>query len=1106
MTNLIRSLATGMLRRSVPFFLLLAFPAVLTAQQAVHLLSRSATEVTFKFTLADSSMEGEYTLAAFEKAGLNTIQTAEGLLVPAAVYWLSDDIIPEGIQVVSEALSPPLSGEVVAWGDTLVENAAVMSMPPAIPDVPAVELRYLGKFSDTPLQALYFYPFKKASANQFQLRREIVVRLRLSSAGSAVKNMPLFKPEQWVSTQLRKKGAAKRGRNRSRLQSSDYGETNRAQVKIVTVEEGIYQISYDDLIEAGVELPANLDPWDLRMTNKGRDIPFYVKGVEDREFDSGDYIEFFGEKHRAEPNPDAPDVYTDIYTNKNVYWLEWGSRPGQKMIEEEGLVLETDSRKYTPVYSYPYTVHHEIEGYFDRLSQYQGQTPRDHVFMDYGIAANEKRGYRILLPDPDTQSDQPVSLRIMLHGKTYSREFPHECEVFLNSQRVLSATWFGQTLYDLKTDDQTPISSNVLYEDQDNFLVFINRASRDVVDYFMVNWIEVTYPRLLKAYKGQIEFTIPKSGKQSGLFDFRVTGFESDKISLYKIGVSKMLGMDIERFKSLNGDETYELHFQDEIATPNVRYFAVEESAKLKPLLLEPHEPVDLRNPEQRGNYLIVVPDSLAAFDALQRLVEHRQNTGFSVNVALVEEVYNQFNHGIVSPEAIRDYFRYAYENWGQTELYALLVGDGSFDNRDLGKLGTNLLPVVHRQMLKYGASASDHWYSLMDDEDQLPDIYLGRLPVNGETDLTNLVDKIIEYESMVDKAEWLNRFLLIGGTGKLFRDQTEILIRETLPAHLDFRRLYTYRDRNLDVDPFYGGTDELLSMFDEGLALINFMGHGGGAIWADNGLFRIEDVERLNNAGKYPFLTSMTCFTGAFDEPYRQTLSEETLAAERKGSIGVWASSGLGWAYNDFYIVRELFNLMKLHGNKLTVGEYLAMAKILYISKNLSSTAFSILNQYNYLGDPGMRLLLPDPDIQISLDSPVHVRGDTVAVSAQTGIQSGRARIEVIGEDRIPAGVVETRIVDGQVDSKIAITGETTGSTGWVRVYGVDDENTTHVAGAAGLSFNGILFDGVTLKPNDPLLADSISIYARVRHANPLRKAQVIVTLPSADSLDLSF
>ena len=1105
MTKLITSLATGMLRRSVFFYLLLAFPAVSTAQQAVHLLSRSATEVTFKFTLADSGMEGEYTLAAFEKAGLNTIQTAEGLLVPAAVYWLSEDIIPEGIQVVSEALSPPLSGEVVAWGDTLVENAAVMSMPPAIPDVPAVELRYLGRFSDTPLQALYFYPFKKASANQFHLRREIVVRLRLSSAGSAVKNMPLFKPEQWVSTQLRKKGAAKRGRNRSRLQSSDYGETNRAQVKIVTVEEGIYQISYDDLIEAGVELPVNLDPWDLRMTNKGRDIPFYVKGVEDREFDSGDYIEFFGEKHRAEPNPAAPDVYTDIYTDKNVYWLEWGSRPGQKMIEEEGLVLETDSRKYTPVYSYPYTVHFEKDLSFDRISQYLGKTPRDHWFMDRGIFSSEKKDYRISLPDPDTQSDQPVTLRLMLHGKTFSKEFPHEAEVYLNNQRVLNATWYGQTLYDLITDKKTPVNSNFIEEASFNTVSVVNRAPREVVDNFMVNWIEITYPRLLKARDGQIEFTVPDKSS-SGLFDFRISGFESDQISLYKLGVSKMLGMDIRRLKDLKGKETFELHFQDEVATPNVRYYAVEETAKLKPFLIEAHETVDLRNPENKGNYIIVVPDSLAAFDAFQRFVEHRQNTGFTVVVASAEEVYNQFSHGILSPTAIRNYFRYAYENWGQSELYALLLGDGSYDSRNLRRRGTNLLPVVHRQMLKYGAAASDHWYSLMDDKDELPDIYLGRFPVNGEEDLTNLIDKIIEYETAVDRDQWLNRFLLIGGSGWLFRHQTEILIRETLPAHLDFRRLYTYRDRNLDVDPFYGGTDELLSMFDEGLALINFMGHGGGAIWADNGLFRIEDVERLNNAGKYPFLTSMTCFTGAFDEPYRQTLSEETLAAERKGSIGVWASSGLGWAYNDFYIVRELFNLMKLHGNKLTVGEYLAMAKILYISKNLSSTAFSILNQYNYLGDPGMRLLLPDPDIQISLDSPVHIKGDTVAVSAQTGIQSGRARIEVIGEDRIPAGVVETRIVDGQVDSKIAITGETTGSTGWVRVYGVDDENTTHVAGAAGLSFNGILFDGVTLKPNDPLLADSISIYARVRHANPLRKAQAIVTLPSADSLDLAF
>ncbi|MEZ4765828.1 MAG: C25 family cysteine peptidase [Calditrichia bacterium] len=42
-------------------------------------------------------------------------------------------------------------------------------------------------------------------------------------------------------------------------------------------------------------------------------------------------------------------------------------------------------------------------------------------------------------------------------------------------------------------------------------------------------------------------------------------------------------------------------------------------------------------------------------------------------------------------------------------------------------------------------------------------------------------------------------------------------------------------------------------------------MGHGGGYIWADEGLMQLPDVDRLNNKGMYPFITSMTCFTGAF-------------------------------------------------------------------------------------------------------------------------------------------------------------------------------------------------------------------------------------------------
>src|SRR5882757_6829959 len=75
-------------------------------------------------------------------------------------------------------------------------------------------------------------------------------------------------------------------------------------------------------------------------------------------------------------------------------------------------------------------------------------------------------------------------------------------------------------------------------------------------------------------------------------------------------------------------------------------------------------------------------------------------------------------------------------------------------------------LPAVVN--VKYGSEpqiASDNWYADLDD-DQLPDVGIGRIPADSPAELTKIVAKILAYERSNDFGAWRQRVNLIAGVG----------------------------------------------------------------------------------------------------------------------------------------------------------------------------------------------------------------------------------------------------------------------------------------------------------------------------------------------------
>ena len=152
--------------------------------------------------------------------------------------------------------------------------------------------------------------------------------------------------------------------------------------------------------------------------------------------------------------------------------------------------------------------------------------------------------------------------------------------------------------------------------------------------------------------------------------------------------------------------------------------------------------------------------------------------------------------------------------------------------------------------------------------EDPLPDMLIGRLSVQTAEDLTTMVEKIINYEKNLKTGLWQGTLIQVAdnnadnpGDG-LFEISRDELIADVIPVGYDTRQIYLRKIRSPERTRL-----QIRSAINQGALAIEYTGHGGIQTWADESIFRLEDVVGLRN--RYlPFVITTTCLNGQFDKP----------------------------------------------------------------------------------------------------------------------------------------------------------------------------------------------------------------------------------------------
>ncbi len=875
----------------------------------------------------------------------------------------------------------------------------------------------IGDRSFVPLQV---FPFQyRASERELLVSNKLRLRVQIVGSRTASPDWQISEnPIDSVGDSFFINNASSRAWRVPREQDNTYqspraGTSRINEIQLVVDQEGIYKISYQyiknyvDALVDSFDLEMNwrvesVDPRYLELSSEFGQVPIAFVGESDGSFDPGDYFEFYGDRHYGDTG------YYDDYTGENVYTLSLVDRLGARMMVENGGLVDSNSSNYIVPDAYEHTVHLEQQLVSDKLGNKwtasNANYYREDLWFWKKISAPNLDIFPFELQYPKDTTIRSGSAKVMLQGLTYSEsvmpgQWDHEATVRINQAMINSHTWTGQN--EKLFQNQNPIA-NTYFTHGTNYL-YISLSGNTVMgdrEQVMLDWADVTYWREYKTSEDYIKFSKP-SNRPNGLYQFQLEGFSTSDVSLYKIGSSVFSSLQIEPFNT-DGIAPWSVTFQDSVFSTSIQYYAVTESMKKLPKLIRMNYPSDLKNPNNSANVLLISPRQFINEEGTQTLVSLWESEGHEVTIVDIQDIYDEFNSGIVSAEVIRDFAKYAYNNWSGPRLqHLILLGEGVDDTRDSSPSRKyNLIPVKKTWTYKHGATASDNWFGCIVGEDIVADISIARLNVWTPQQILDYATKATRYRNEpLNNRLWNSHITLTAG-GKIndgndiFSVQSERIRRKNIPDYYRVTRVFT-TTQTVSGD-YFGGTFNLKDAINSGSTYVQFMGHGGGRVWADYNLFNFNDVATLNNT-TYPVFMSLACYASAFDTNGAASISEALVLQPNKGAIGTVGFSGLGYLDQDEDYGLAITEALFRHDFP-TIGEALIFTKARFFTTT-SSTAprYALTNGTAYLGDPLIHMKKPIPGMNVTAHNMSLSPGDTLRVSVQFPQDVTAARLHVM-------------------------------------------------------------------------------------------------------------
>ncbi|UII20187.1 C25 family cysteine peptidase [Fulvivirga ligni] len=795
------------------------------------------------------------------------------------------------------------------------------------------------------------------------------------------------------------------------VQAQNYGnewiDFNKQYYKIPVAEEGMYRITYADLQSAGFPVNA-VDPRRLQLFHRGVEQAIYAPGQGNGVFESGEYIEFYGQKNDGtldkklyQPEAAQPHNYYNIYSDTTAYFLTYnltpvtgkrmslfsenniGGLPAQAAHNQTDLNINTN--QYSPGRSFnsrdvtQYT-------YFDYGEGWTGTMIQEGQQVNYSFSS---------IQNAVTSGAGNPKIEVLLTGRD---NVTHVVEIFVGPNTATlrslgTAQWSQYNSYTFQSDiNWTDINSGSLTI-QVRCLGFNGTNDR----------ISTAYTKLIYPQTYNIQNANTKK--------LRLNTVVAGKayIDLSNVPAAPHL------YDITDPDDVRRIGFNTSGSTINAivdgassaRTIWFNGNDYLTPVLSK----VNFTNINAANYDYIIISNQVlrkpvgSVADPIQEYADYRASAeggGFNPLVVNVDQLYNQFNYGETSALGVYNLMEYLVDNGDPKFL--LLVGKGlspsaNFHRNVNGYFNVTKLGITYqiRDLVpSAGEPGADMAFTAgLGSSVYEPAVPVGRIPAVNPVQVLNYLNKVKETEALTYDALWKKKLLHLSGGFTV--------------AELSLFRTYTNGFENIAEDDYLGGnvktisketnsSVELINVADEvndGLNLITFFGHSAPSVTDIDIGFVTDPVLGYNNPGKYPGFLINGCNAGQF---YNVNIlfGEDWILAADKGAISFIANSSYGFSdrlrkYSDTFYATAYADSVFI--NK-SIGEVQKEVALRYMDGAAETpTNITQIQQMVLLGDPAVRLFAANkPDFEINddnvyaesfSDEPISAQLDSFAIKA---------------------------------------------------------------------------------------------------------------------------
>ncbi len=839
-----------------------------------------------------------------------------------------------------------------------------------------VQLSNIGMVKNWLTANIIVAPYQyNASEKILRKYSRIVVRIDFG-----MKNFPFDQSgnDEWAQGSLLNYPIAKRWVSPSRLNKNTAVNSVRASgtwIKMEVADEGMYKIDAGYLRSLGIEPSSLSSITDIKIFGAdGRNIPEdlsairpsdvpqlaveYVDNNSNAKFDNDDYILFYGCGVNGWNYNSANKSfihYMNPYTFSNYYFLTVGTNTPVKKIQNVN-VSSPLSAKVTQTLG---------KVFFDEEKFNFNQSGQ--LWVSPPMNANESRVITTKLPG--WASGTSVIYKI----KLFSRATAGATFIFEESGKSLGSTFISamsdyelndvQSTYAHGSEDQITIIP-LLTDQRSN--IKINYSVTSSVASGFIDWIRIFYRQNLTALNDQIMFDSPDT---NGTVEFALNGFSANGVNVYEVADANNVRKMTYRLDQTVGS----MVFGDTLSAGSIKKYWSGTASKF----LSPKSAVKIPNSNLHGNngadFIIITHNDFKS-EAI-RLKDHKESLPgtrkLNTLVVDIDTLYNEFGIGMSDPVAIRDFLRYAVNNWSIKPKYVLFFGDASYDFRSILKNDRSWVPTyeTYESNNRIETYNNEDFFSYLDPNSPTNvSIAHGRLTPRSSEQARLLVDRIIQYEIKPTRGTWKNLITIVADD--LFEESDHTIqansLAENTPKDFDVRRIFTELYPVVYISAGRRRPDARQAILDNvnhGTLILNYTGHGNPKVWAHESILTLDDVRtQFTNSDKLTFIVAATCDWGRFEEAGEPSSAEEVMVNTKGGAIGVLSATRAVYSSYNAETNQQFYSKLFSSFSSIRLGDAYLLSKNAIVSNDINK------QKYFLMGDPTLRLAVPEG--KFSVDS----------------------------------------------------------------------------------------------------------------------------------------